>query len=443
MKIDQTALNHIATSLSKHFDSLYYVDIETGEFKEFVASDMLSKLGIPKEGEDFFYLSQTNAYKCVHPDDLETVRKLHDKNTVLERLSKDNHYSIVCRLILDGKIIHVRHIFVMCEDEKHLLCCMENVESEFQEKAEQKRNLQSAERMAHRDELTGIKNKNAFTEYSQRLDNKIKAKKECHFALVMCDLNDLKHINDTRGHSFGDESLQRASRMICDIFKHSPVFRIGGDEFVAVLTEQDYESRDYLLKMLRVESAENGRTRSGPVVASGLSVYEPKQDESFCEVFERADREMYENKNVLKSRKVVEGFRKMDDINKVIPPERKRRLDGLFGALYTVAGEGYVYLNDMRYDYSRWSLPLIDDFAMESEYMYHADKVWLNYIHPDDIKVYNDAVDAVLCGNAELRKIFYRARKADGTYVLLTTRGFVLNDSDGNPEYFGGIMFSQ
>ena len=108
-----------------------------------------------------------------------------------------------------------------------------------------------------------------------------------------------------------------------------------------------------------------------------------------------------------------------------------------------MVGEGYVYINDMKYDFSRWSLSLIDDFGMESEYMYHADQIWQDYVHPDDIPAYREAVDAVLCGNAEVHQVFYRARRADGNYVLLTTRGFVLSDADGEPEYFGGIIIQQ
>ncbi len=118
-------------------------------------------------------------------------------------------------------------------------------------------------------------------------------------------------------------------------------------------------------------------------------------------------------------------------------------LDGMFGALLTIAGDGYVYLNDMKYDYSRWALSLIDDFGLQSEYMYHADSIWLEYIHPDDIKVYKEAVEAVLRGNAEVRPICYRARKTNGKYILLSTRGFVLSDKEGNPEYFGGIIIPQ
>ena len=130
----------------------------------------------------------------------------------------------------------------------------------------------------------------------------------------------------------------------------------------------------------------------------------------------------------------------MDASDRVIPDERRRLLDAFFGAMITVAGGGYIYLNDMYYDFSRWSLSLVDDFGLESEYMYHADRIWKEYIHPDDFEMYEDAINDVFSVNAELKQMNYRARKKDGTYVLLYTRGFVLTDKDGNPEYFGGII---
>ena len=97
----------------------------------------------------------------------------------------------------------------------------------------------------------------------------------------------------------------------------------------------------------------------------------------------------------------------------------------------------------MRYDFSRWSLSLVNDFGMKSEYMYHADSVWQEYIHPEDVEAYRKAVDAVICSDSDVQSLYYRACKADGTYVLLSTRGFVLNDSKGKPDYFGGIIIPQ
>ncbi|MCR5417829.1 MAG: diguanylate cyclase [Lachnospiraceae bacterium] len=441
MGMEQSALSQIATTLARHFDSLYYVEIETGRYLEIVPLEMFDGLKVPKEGKDFFAMATTIAKKYVHPEDLPGILRMYDKDVILEHLNRERSYSGICRMISGGKIWHIRHIDVISEDQKHILFCLECVEEEFRQREEQKRNLQSAERMARRDELTGIKNKNAFVEYSQDMDRRIgEGWEDLSFGVVMCDINDLKLINDTRGHSFGDETIQRASRMICNVFKHSPVFRIGGDEFVAVLTGGDLEQREHLVQKLQEESAANGRTRSGPVVACGLAVYDRGTDVGFDAVFKRADRLMYENKNDIKSRSLVDGYRNMEVVYKPIPDERKRLLDGLFGALYTVAAGSYIYLNDMRYDYSRWSLPLVDDFGLESEYMYHADKIWQNYIHPDDEEAYKEAVEAVISGNNQFRLFLYRARMADGTYAVLSTRGFVLTDSNGEPEYFGGIM---
>ena len=437
-------INQIALTLAKHFDSLYYVDIETGQFSEHIRPHLFSGLDIPGPDDDFFSESAKNAPKYVHPDDIEILKPLFDKDTLLKILAENGSYSAVFRLVQNGKIIHMQHHEILCEDQKHIICCLENVDKAFREKQEKERDLRSAERMARLDALTGIKNKNAFSEYVSSIDSRINSgDSDIRFGIVVCDMNDLKLMNDTRGHSFGDEAIRRASCMICDAFGHSPVFRIGGDEFVVIIDGRDYDCREELFGKLREESVANKRARSGPVVACGMTVYEHGSDKCFDEVFERADREMYEDKNELKSMNLKDYFMGMEKIDTPIPAERKRLLDGLFEALCTIAGEGYVYLNDMRYDFSRWSLTLVNDFGLSSEYMYHADLVWQDHIHPDDMKVYREAVDAVLSGTAELRALHYRARMADGTYAVCFTRGFVLSDSNGDPEYFGGIIITE
>lgn len=436
MSFDYETNNLIALSLAGHYECVYLVDIETNRYIVFSDNESPSNSEYPDSGDDFFADAVKNAALFIHPDDLDSMFKLYDKNEMLSKLEESGGvFSIVFRAFVGGRITRMRHIEIMCKDGKHLVCCLENIEEEIRKSEEKERDLQSAKMMARRDALTGVRNSNAYREYIQTL--------ESDFGIVMFDINDLKLMNDTRGHSFGDEAIQCASRMICEIYKHSQVFRIGGDEFVAVLSGHDYEHRDALLEKFKEESLANNRSRSGPVVACGMAVFDPETDNGVDPVYVRADKAMYENKNELKSMTVRAGFADMNTIDTPIPDERKRLLDGLFGAMYTVAGEGYVYLNDMKYDFSRWSLQLIDDFGMESEYMYHADKIWQEYIHPDDMSVYKEAVDAVLTGDAKLRPIVYRARKKDGSYVMLTTRGFVLSDSDGNPEYFGGIIIEK
>ena len=62
------------------------------------------------------------------------------------------------------------------------------------------------------------------------------------------------------------------------------------------------------------------------------------------------------------------------------------------------------------------------------------------FIHPDDLEIINNSITHILNENGELEPIKYRARRKDGTYVFLYTRGFILTDSNGEPEYFGGII---
>ncbi len=444
MKKSLEVYKQIAETLAKHFDGLYYVDLESGAYTELVAIKILKDLAIDSDGKDFFKETSASAKKCVHPDDQKTALAFLSKANTLKTLSKRESNAAVYRIVVDGEVTHMRHIQFLCDDKKHIVFCVRNVEKEYRHEEELKKDLKSAELLARLDDLTGIRNKNAFKEHVKNIDAAIKSGGEVQpFGVVMCDVNDLKLTNDTRGHSFGDEILQGASRMICETFKHSPVFRVGGDEFVVILSGSDFKQREKLVKSFKLQSESNRVARTGSVVACGMASYHPDKDRNFNAVFKRADQKMYKNKGKLKSKKIIDEFHRMETIKDPIPEDRRAKLDAMFGAMFTVAGGGYVYLNDMRYDFSRWSLPLINDFGLAAEYMYHADSIWQNYIHPDDVDVYRSAVDAVLCKDAELKCIYYRARKADGSYVLLTTRGFVLNDDKGNPEYFGGIIIPQ
>ena len=252
MNIDYLAFDQVANTLAKQFDSMYYVDIETGNFIEFFHSEMLSCLSLPKQGSDFFSFLSEQAKRTVHPDDLDYVLSLIDKEKLLKKLSENTSSLIVFRFVLDGKIMHVCHFSILCDDKKHILGCIKNIESEFLDREEQENMLQSAERLARLDELTGIKNKNAFSEHVREIDEAINIGDiDPVFGVVMCDINDLKQINDTRGHSFGDEAIQKACRMICDIFEESSVYRIGGDEFVVILTGNDFTNRESLLATLK------------------------------------------------------------------------------------------------------------------------------------------------------------------------------------------------
>ena len=162
------------------------------------------------------------------------------------------------------------------------------------------RQLELVRDMAGRDSLTGVKSKLAYAEAEKDMEEAIASGAAEGFALAVLDVNGLKLINDTLGHQAGDEYIQKASRMICAYFAHSPVFRTGGDEFVVILRGPDYEHRDEVVDMFKKESVAHIASKD-VVVSIGISDYLPGSDMKLRSIFERADSEMYENKKYLKS----------------------------------------------------------------------------------------------------------------------------------------------
>lgn len=159
--------------------------------------------------------------------------------------------------------------------------------------------LGKARQIANTDPLTGVKSKHAYVEYELAQDFLIKSGELKEIAVVVCDVNNLKTVNDTLGHKAGDEYIYSASRLICATFKYSPVFRTGGDEFVAVLKGEDFENRRKLINEINGISSKNN-IEGGAVVAVGMSEFDSSIDEKLINAFERADAIMYERKRSLK-----------------------------------------------------------------------------------------------------------------------------------------------
>ncbi len=161
---------------------------------------------------------------------------------------------------------------------------------------------------AYSDALTGVKNKGAFDISAHKLNDQIRmsdANSIPRFAIVMLDCNNLKTINDDYGHEKGDVYLRSACSLICSVFKHSPVFRMGGDEFVVLLQKEDYEHRDKLIQTFRSRAGEITRQAvhpwEGVSIALGIAIFHPKVDSTVESVLKRADEHMYLNKKELKA----------------------------------------------------------------------------------------------------------------------------------------------
>ena len=165
--------------------------------------------------------------------------------------------------------------------------------------------IQDLHDLAYGDALTAVRNKGAFDIYLKGLQEQIdNPEANPEFAICFFDCNDLKAINDTYGHEKGDMYLKNSCTMICQVFAHSPVFRIGGDEFAAVLTKGDYEHRDRLLALFDQRCYDLRAIGEQPWeqvnTARGIAVFNPRTDMTTEDVVRRADESMYANKKSMK-----------------------------------------------------------------------------------------------------------------------------------------------
>ena len=301
MRVHSVTFAAIARALSRDYFSIYYVNMETDSFIEYSAYGEYQDLGIEKSGEDFFGLSRKNISRVVYQEDREMVTDALAKENMLAELARRRTYTLTYRLLLGGQptYVHLKATRMEDPEDPHIVIGISNVDEQIRREQEYTRALRLAQDMLNRDPLTGVKSKHAYGEAEEELNRQIKAGEAGPFGIVLCDVNDLKTVNDSCGHAAGDQYLIDACMRICHIFDHSPVYRYGGDEFAVILRGGDYEIREALLKEL--ESCNGEMVHGLPVkVAAGLAEYRPGEDTGVSEIFQRADMAMYEVKKEMK-----------------------------------------------------------------------------------------------------------------------------------------------
>ena len=182
---------------------------------------------------------------------------------------------------------------------------MKNLISTTKELSTTKEQAARMNELATKDSLTGIRNKTAYDGEVKKLEWKIEDG-HAAFGIAMVDLNFLKRINDTYGHEQGNVAIKKLCMLICHTFEHSPVFRIGGDEFVIILETSDLKNLDKLVddfssKISELCNDENLEQWEKISAAIGYAVFNPEIDSSVENVFKRADKAMYARKKQMKA----------------------------------------------------------------------------------------------------------------------------------------------
>lgn len=233
------------------------------------------------------------------------------EESVVEYANKSHGQRSVEALKYDAPEIHTHNevaalgkaVTQMTEDMQDYVTDIISAEKrafELKQKADQLNAL------ANRDALTGIRNKTAYDNEVVKMEVELNEGTRPAFGIGMIDLNFLKKVNDTYGHDKGNIAIKKLCFLVCTTFRHSPVFRIGGDEFVVILQGQDLENVNDLIaqfnsKLASCAEDDNLEPWEKVSAAIGVAFYDKDKDDGVQSVFKRADEEMYACKKAMKA----------------------------------------------------------------------------------------------------------------------------------------------
>lgn len=237
---------------------------------------------VPYEGiiETWFAQYQESNNAIIH--DIEECQKTSE--AIYERLKPQGVNTLVTGPIkINGKMVGFYGVDNPPKEKLHEISNeMDMIEFMVSFMIRLRDNANALEHSALYDQLTDCKNRKALDwAYTEKLG------KYFPLAVVMCDLNGLKEINDQKGHDAGDKAIVQTAQTLKSVFGKRHVYRLGGDEFIAVLPNITHPA---FQKLLETAKSQLGTTASLGTTISGT------KDTDFESLLKAADAQMYENK---------------------------------------------------------------------------------------------------------------------------------------------------
>lgn len=157
----------------------------------------------------------------------------------------------------------------------------------------------------HYDALTKIRNRTAFEEV------------ETYKAVVQCDVDNFKQINDNYGHDVGDEALKFIAKVLNHFFRDNDlVVRRSGDEFTIILNKCSLDNaRTKLMKVNQKLGAESSEIAPGLHISLSYGISEYTDNKPFEEALKEADQALYISKNNGKGKVTLYNEIEVDNIN--------------------------------------------------------------------------------------------------------------------------------
>ncbi len=148
--------------------------------------------------------------------------------------------------------------------------------------------------LAFTDQMTSVSNRTAFNN-----DFEILSASPHNIAIINFDLNNLKKVNDTLGHLYGDKYITTSAKIISDTYSNvGKCYRVGGDEFVVIIEQASTFDFPYYFNLLEwhVDSFNKKEDTLHIQIAYGFAIYDANLDKNLDDTYSRADENMYINK---------------------------------------------------------------------------------------------------------------------------------------------------
>ncbi|EAA25625.1 PleD family two-component system response regulator [Rickettsia sibirica] len=211
-------------------------------------------------------------------------------------------------LVVKGIELGINDYFVYPIEESELLARIRTQLRRKQYQDNLRNDLEQSVNLAVKDGLTGLFNRRYFDIHLKQIIEKTN-KESIKLYLLMCDIDNFKHVNDTYGHQAGDKVLTIVSRILKNTLRVTDLIaRFGGEEFTILLTDIDISKAIETAERVRVKieymnfHIEDQIEPLKTTISIGVTKY--KKAESIESFIERADKAMYEAKTTGKNKVV-------------------------------------------------------------------------------------------------------------------------------------------
>ncbi len=284
------------------------------------------------------------------------------------------------------------------------------------------------------DALTGVKSRHSYGYDIQKMEAEYAHDRSIRFGLAFCDINNLKAVNDIHGHLEGDAYIGRIAQILMkDLPGAEGIYRMGGDEFLAVYRDVDEADIRREIDQVNADCAEMSQQMPYRVsVAIGCAMSGQEYD-TLSDVLRVADYLMYQNKAEMK-RSVAFLSAEGQELNITGLTDR------IFDAFAATGDRNYLTLCNLSTNVSRWSKSAVDYFGLPGEFIFDCMTTWMEYIHPDDRADYWADIRELFTGLKKYHNLEYRVRNKRGEYVMVTCRGTILRGKNGEPDMFAATL---